>query len=69
MHKNYKLEGQVITNMIHWHIKPVEQQKQIKLIIYSTKFKMSNLIVKNNTNSPKTSPNQTYVVYEFVCLF
>ena len=46
MHKNYKLDEQVITNIIHWHMKPIEQQKQIKLIIYYTKFKTSNLIIK-----------------------
>ena len=47
MHKNYKLDEQVMTN-----IKPTEPQKQIKLIIYYTKFKTSNLIVKNNTTPP-----------------
>ena len=39
MHKNYKLDEHVITNIIHGHIKPIEHQKQIKLIIYFTKFK------------------------------
>ena len=34
MHKNCKLDKQVITNIIHWHIKPIKHQKQIKLIIY-----------------------------------
>ena len=42
------------TNIIHGHIKPIEQQKQIKLISY-TKFKTLNSIVKNNTHSYKTS--------------
>ena len=59
MYKNYKLDEQVITNITHGHIKSTEQQNQIKLIIYYTKFKTSNLIVKNNKlpqNFPK--PNQ-----------
>ena len=51
MHNNYKLDGQAITKIIKRHINPIE--KQIKLIIYFTKFKTSNLIVKNNTNSAK----------------
>ena len=53
MHNNYKLDEQAITNIIKRHIKPIEKQKQIKLIIYYTKFKISNLIVNNNTNSGK----------------
>ena len=59
--------NQIIINIIKRNIKPTEQQKHIKLIIYYTKFKTSNLIVKNNTNSPKTLLNQTNVVYKFIC--
>ena len=55
MHKNNKLEGEVISNVIHRHVKDTEPQKQIKLIIYNIKFKTSYLIVKNNSNSPKLS--------------
>ena len=69
MHKNYKIDEQVITNIIYRHIKSIEQQKQIKLIIYYAKFKISNLIVKNKRNSSKISLNQTNVVYEFTCQF
>ena len=54
MHKIYKLDEQVITNILHRHIKSIKHQKQIKLNIYYTKFKMSNLIIKNNTNASKT---------------
>ena len=50
--KNNKVDDQVITYIINRHIKPTEPQKQIKSIIYYTKCKTSNLIVKNNTNSP-----------------
>ena len=49
------IDEQMIINIIHRHI------KQMKLIIYCSKFKTSNLIVKNNTGSPKTSQNQTSV--------
>ena len=35
----------------------LEKEKQIKLIIYYIKFKTSNLIVKNNTNSAKIHQN------------
>ena len=51
MHNNYKIDEEAITNIIKRHIKPIEKQKQIKHIINYTKFKTSNLIVKNDTNS------------------
>ena len=69
MHKNYKINVQVITNIIYRRIKPTEPQKQIKFIIYYSKFKKSNLIVKKRTNSPKTLLNQTNVAYKFTCQF
>ena len=46
MHNNYKSDEQTITNIIKRNIKTIEQHKHIKLIIYYTKFKTSNLIVK-----------------------
>ena len=39
MQCNFKLDRQAITNAIKRHIKPIEKAKQIKLIIYFTKFK------------------------------
>ena len=55
MHKNYKLDEQVTTSLIRRHVKPIEHQKLIKLIIYDSKYKMSNVIVENKTSSPKLS--------------
>ena len=48
------------------HIKPIEKEKQIKLIIYNNKFKTSHLIVKNNPKSAKILLNQINVFYEFI---
>ena len=64
MHKNYKVDWQVMTNILYRHIKPTEPQKQTKLIIYYTKFKTSKLIIKNNT-----TPTQANIVYRFTCQF
>ena len=63
------LDEQAITNIIKRHITPNKKQKQINLIIYYTKFRTSNLIVKNNTNSVKIHLNQTNVVYKFYVHF
>ena len=68
MHYNNKLNKQAITNNIRL-IKPIEKQKQIKLIIYYTKFKTSNLIVKNDTNSAKILLKWTTAVYKCICPF
>ena len=46
----------------------MEKQKQRKLI-FETKFKTSNLIIKNNIHSAKIHLNQTNVVYKFICPF
>ena len=69
MHKNYKVDEQVITNDIHRHIKLTEYQKQIKLVIFYTKFKAYNFVVKNNKNSDKPHLTQSNVVYRFICPF
>ena len=69
MHNNYKLDEQAITNIIKRHFKPIEKQKQTKFIIYYTKFKTSNLIVKNNTNFVKIKLNQINVLYKFIYPF
>ena len=59
MHKNYNLDEQVILNIMHRHIKPIEQQNQIKLILY--------LHLKRQTSSLKMTQklSQTKVVFKF----
>ena len=69
MHYSYKLDEEAIINIIKRQIKHIEKQKQIKLIIYYSKFKTPNLIFKNNINSAKMHLNQTNVVYKFICPF
>ena len=36
MHKNYKLDEQVITNFKHRHIKPIKYQKKKKSLLRIT---------------------------------
>ena len=55
MYKNYKFDEQVTTNFIQKYIKLTEPQKQITLIIYYTKSKTSNLIVKITQTAQKIS--------------
>ena len=58
MHYNYKLNEQAITNIMKRCIKPIKKQKQIKLIVFYTKFETS---IKNKANSVKIHLNQTNV--------
>ena len=58
--KTYKVNGYVISNIIHRHLKPTEPQKQIKLIIY-----IINLIHP----TPLKKKTYTNVVYKFICPF
>ena len=40
---NYQLDEQAITNIIKRYIKPIEKQKQIKLILYNHIISSSHL--------------------------
>ena len=66
MHFDYKLDEQTKTNNIKRRIKPIEKEKLIKPVIYFTRFKTLNLLVKNNTNSDKILLNLTNIVYKFI---
>ena len=55
MHKNYKLDDHVLTNIIRRNKKKIYVTTKTKKII-NTKFKTSKLKIKNNTNSPKNIP-------------
>ena len=54
MHYNYKLGKQAITDIIKRHIKPIERQKQIKLIIYNIKIivKITPTLLKYSKTKP-----------------
>ena len=53
MHYNYKSDEKILKTLIHRIILPTDPNKKKKLIIYSDKFKTSNLVIKNNS-SPST---------------
>ena len=63
MHRNYKLYEIVLKKIIQNNV----TENKVKLIIYYTKFKTTNLVTCNNS-SPQTSRlNKTNVVYKFKC--
>ena len=69
MHYNYKLDEQAITNILKDTLNLSKRKKEIKINICCIKFKTSNLIIKNNTNSAKIYLIQTNGIYKFICPF
>ena len=62
MHRNYKLDEIARTKIFRNNVTATAPDNKVKLVIYYTKFKTTNLVVRNNS-SPQTSwLNETNVV-------
>ena len=66
-HANYKLDENILKQIIKNNIRPCKQICEIKLMIYYKNKKTSNLVMKNNITSRQDVLGQTNVVYEFKC--
>ena len=66
MHYNYKLDENILKTFIHRKILPTDQ---IKLIIYYNKFKISNLVINNNSSPLIGVLQKTNIIYQFKCPF
>ena len=64
MHKKDKLDEQEKTNIIYRYVKPIELQKQIKLIIHYTKFKTQTSQLK----IPETFLNKMWYIKIMWCI-
>ena len=53
--------------MIQRNILPTDPNKKIKLIIYYNKFKICNLVIKNNSSSSIEILPKTNIIYQFKC--
>ena len=67
MYLNYKIEERVIKKIIYDNTKCTSPNNILDLIFYYKNKNTSQLIMKNNFNSPPTQLEQTNVVYEFTC--
>ena len=52
-HSNYKIDEHILKNLIQKNVLSTDPTKKVRLIIYYNKFKISNLIISNNS-SPST---------------
>ena len=53
--------------LIHKNIPPTDPNKKIELIIYYNKFKISNLVIRNNSSPSIGVLQKTNVIYKFKC--
>ena len=67
MRYNYKSDEKILKTLIHRNILHTDPNKKIKLIIYSNKFKTSNLVIKNNSTPSIGVLQKTNVIYQFKC--
>ena len=67
MHYNYKSDEKILKILIHRNILPTDPNKKIKRIIYYSKFKTSNLVIKNNSTPSIKVLQKTNVIYQFKC--
>ena len=62
-HSNYKIDEHIFKKIIHGNVLPTDPAKKVRLIIYSKKFKTSNIIISNNTSPSTELLDRTNVVY------
>ena len=66
-HKNYKIDENVLSEIIKNNVKPTDGDRKINLLIYYRNRKASNLVIRNDTSPKEDFLRQTNVVYEFKC--
>ena len=69
MHRNYKIDERVLTDIIHNNVSSINPDKKVKLHIYYKNRKAANFIIRNNLSSPTPPLLQTGLIYEFKCPF
>ena len=67
MHSNYKIDEKILKDIVYNNIKCINPTDKLNLIIYYNNRKASNLVLKNNLAPPKTSLQNTNLVYAFIC--
>ena len=69
MHYNYTSDEKILKTLIHRNILPTDPNKKIKLIVYYSKFKTSNLVIRNNSSPSIGALQKSNVIYKFKCPF
>ena len=69
MHRNYKIDERVLTDIIYNNVSSINPHKKVKLHIYYKNRKAANFIIRNNLSPPTPPLLQTGLIYEFKCPF
>ena len=63
----YKKEEEIIRNIVAKNCKPVQDEDNIKLVIYYRSPKVTNLVMNNNLSKDQSLMKKTNVVYQIRC--
>ena len=66
-HPNYKIEERVIKDLIYSNAKCLEDDEELKIMIYYKNNKTANLVMKNNLSPPLKPLEKTNIIYKFTC--
>ena len=66
-HHSYKQDERALKDIIKNHVKPINDEDEIDLIIYYKNRKTSSLIMKNNPAAEQDKIRQRNVVYYYKC--
>ena len=66
MTSHYKMDESKLKNIVDKNLRPVEETKKIKLVVFYKTRKLKNLLIKNN---PKTTSlaEEHHLVYQYTC--
>ena len=67
MHYNYKLGENILKTLIKRNILPTDYREKKKIIIYYNKFKISDLVINNNSSTSIGVLLKINVIYQFKC--
>lgn len=65
----YKIDERVIRDIIYGHVKCVDENDRLLLVIYYRNSKTKDLLIRNNAHSKNDKLKCTNVVYRFSCPF
>ena len=63
----YKEDERIMKEIIKRNIKPIDDNKQVKLIIYYKTKKTSQLLLRNSPQAKTEELQKSHVVYRFTC--
>ena len=67
MTDQYRKNEKIIKDIIYKHVKPVDNNDELNLIIYYKDIKTKNLVMKNNLNKNQEKLLKSWTPYKYTC--